>query len=205
MCRRRRPGSMLKMVSDDVFDWAAALDAGHATHSQFDLDDLFAYDIVTADHSPATSLGSCSSPACSSTGTATSTNDGPGASAPIKTTWTLGERLALYRAALRIGIGVTPVPDAYPGHRTTAEQNMVNRAPTHKRYATRVACTHCARSKLRCDMQRPCQRCIDCDTVIECIDRVGRRRGPKRRQRDPSTIIVCTKRQRTVSDMIPAF
>ena len=42
------------------------------------------------------------------------------------------------------------------------------------------ACTNCRQSKLKCDEQRPCTRCIVCKKESSCIDYVPRPRGRKR-------------------------
>lgn len=68
-----------------------------------------------------------------------------------------------------------------------------DRTPTHPRYSTRVACQNCARQKLRCDCQRPCQRCIHNNRAPTCTDR---QHVLHRRRRSPSPIITQSKRLR---------
>jgi hypothetical protein len=101
--------------------------------------------------------------------------------------------IALWFAAKNINISVGPsspqsdVP-ATPGSSAVSPSvqppasTVQQRLPTNPRYKTKVACVHCARHKLGCDFNRPCQRCVDTGKPGSCVDRahVRRRRAAER-------------------------
>jgi hypothetical protein len=74
-------------------------------------------------------------------------------------------------------------PPPEPTLRSTS--TVQQRLPTNPRYKTKVACIHCARHKLGCDFNRPCQRCLDTGKAHTCVDRphLRRRRTSERGRR----------------------
>ena len=64
-----------------------------------------------------------------------------------------------------------------------ADLEAHRRKPTHQRYNTKVACGNCHRQKLRCDINRPCGRCVQAGRADTCCDRQHQKKGRKRKQK----------------------
>ena len=83
-----------------------------------------------------------------------------------------------------------------------------SRIPKHGRYTTKVACESCHRLKLRCDIQRPCGRCINSGIGDSCRDRPHQRtlrrnnhaKCLSRRVRSGGGVVPVQQQRQTVPD-----
>ena len=76
------------------------------------------------------------------------------------------------------------VPTTRPKASAAELEAEAQRKSTHKRYSTRMACGNCHRQKLRCDVKRPCGRCVDSGRADTCCDRPHQKKGRKRKIRN---------------------
>lgn len=56
--------------------------------------------------------------------------------------------------------------------------------------AVKNACVHCRTSKVACDEERPCRRCVNRGVSESCVDAPQRTRGRKRVRRAPSVVAI---------------